>query len=103
MSASTQEHEHDHGDEHLLSIKMVVIVWLGLVALTGVTVGAAYVDLKHLSFVVAMIIATIKSTLVVMYFMHMRYEKRVFLWFFISAIATYVIFVILTFADYIYR
>ncbi len=98
MSASNHEHE-----EHLVPIRTFVSVWLALVALTFVTVGAAYTDLKHMSVFTAILIACIKSTLVVMYFMHLRFERRIFTWFFVAAFGTYAIFLVLTFADYYYR
>ncbi len=101
---ATQEHAHDddHG-EHLVPYKTFFLVWFALILLTGITVGVSYLDLKHLGFTVGLLIATIKCTLVLMYFMHMRWDRPVFIWFFIAAIGTYVIFVILTFADYAFR
>ena len=90
-------------EEHLLSYRTIVSVWVGLVVLTLVTVGASQTDLKHMAIFAAILIACAKSTLVVMYFMHLRFEKRVFTWFFVTAIGTYAIFLILTFADYFYR
>ncbi len=98
MEASSHEHE-----EHLVPIKVFVTVWVGLITLTFVTVGAAYLDLKHMSVIVALLIASVKSTLVVMYFMHLRFEKPIFTWFFVAAIGTFVTFMLLTFADYYYR
>jgi cytochrome c oxidase subunit 4 len=47
-----------------------------LMILTGVTVGAAYLDLGPWGAPVAVGIACVKGTLVVLYFMHVRYESR---------------------------
>lgn len=44
--------------------------------LTGVTVGAAYVDLGIFNFAVAMLIAGFKASLVVWYFMHVKYQSH---------------------------
>ncbi len=98
MDSTTGEHE-----QHLIPYKTFVNIWLALVALTLVTVGASYADLKHMSTFTAILIACVKSGLVAMYFMHLRFEKPIFTWFFVAAIGTYAIFVILTFADYYYR
>ena len=45
--------------------------------LTGITVGAAYIDLGSGNVVVALIIATGKASLVALFFMHLRWEKLV--------------------------
>jgi cytochrome c oxidase subunit 4 len=105
MEAAVHDHAlHEHPDEHHLTpYKVYVGVWLALLALTGVTVLAAVVSMKHMAIFVALLVACAKSTLVVLYFMHIAFEKRVFWWFLIAAIATYVIFVLLTFADYAFR
>lgn len=94
---------HDTHAHHLVPYRVYVNVWLALVLLTGLTVGAACTDLRHLAVFTAIIIATAKSTLVVLYFMHIRFEHRVFTWFLIAALGTYAIFVILTFSDYSFR
>lgn len=53
-----------------------LLVFVTLLALTGATVGAAYVDLGAMNNVVALGIALIKASLVVLYFMHVRYAGR---------------------------
>ena len=44
--------------------------------LTGVTVAVAYVNLGQLNVIVALGIACFKATLVVLYFMHVKYASR---------------------------
>jgi cytochrome c oxidase subunit 4 len=90
-------------DRHLVPYGRYAAVWAALVALTGVTVGASYLDMKHLAIFTCLLIAVIKSTLVMMYFMHLRYESRLFLGMILVVIATYAIFVGLTFTDYAFR
>jgi cytochrome c oxidase subunit 4 len=80
-----------------------VYVWLALVVLTGITVGVQYADLAHMAIFTAILIAVVKSTLVLMYFMHIRFEKPIFLIMILATLMTYAIFVALTFADYYYR
>jgi len=106
MNANAQEQAiaHGEGDEvHLLPYSLFIKVWAALITLTVVTVGVSYADMKHLTIFVALFIACAKSTLVILYFMHIAYEKHVFWWFLIAAFGTYVIFVLLTFADYAFR
>jgi cytochrome c oxidase subunit 4 len=55
-------------------------IFLALLVLLGLTVAASFVDLDRLlpgaSLTVAMLIASAKALLVVMYFMHLRHGKR---------------------------
>ncbi len=103
MDAAAHDTHDAHDEPHLTPYSVYVGIWLALIALTGVTVLASVVDMKHQAIFVALFVATAKSTLVVLYFMHIAFENRVFWWFLLSAIATFVIFVLLTFADYAYR
>ena len=64
--------EHEHGGPALYTKTL-----LALLVLTGITVGAAYIDLGSGNVVVALIIATIKASLVALFFMHLRWEKPV--------------------------
>jgi cytochrome c oxidase subunit 4 len=93
-----------HDEEvHLVPYRVYVFVWMALVALTCVTVGVHYTDLAHMAIITAIIIAVVKTTLVVMYFMHIRYDQPLFTVMLLAAVATYGIFIILTFADYSFR
>jgi cytochrome c oxidase subunit 4 len=47
-----------------------------LMVCTALTVGAAYIDLGNLNFPVALAIAVFKATLVVLFFMHVKYGSR---------------------------
>ena len=91
-----------HG-EHLVPYHVFVNVWLALVGLTVITVGASYLDLKQMTLFTAMLIASVKVSLVIMYFMHVRYDSKVISYFLIACLVTYAIFVALTFADYSFR
>ena len=50
---------------------------LALLALLGLTIGAAYLNLGPLNTIVAMAIAAAKATLIALFFMHLRYSKPV--------------------------
>ena len=95
--------DHHAEEVHLVPYRTYVNVWLGLVVLTVITVGASMLNLGHLAVFTAVLIAAVKCTLVLMYFMHLRYENKVFTIMLLATIFTYAIFVILTFADYVYR
>lgn len=51
-------------------------VFAALIALTGLTTGVAFFDLGLLNPVVALSIAILKGSLVVLFFMHLKYSSR---------------------------
>lgn len=61
---------------HISPVSLYITIFASLMVLTGVTVGAAYVDLGAFNFAVAMLIAGFKASLVVWYFMHVKYQSH---------------------------
>ncbi len=78
---STHAENETHSDDtqscdvHIMPVKVLVGVFLVLVALTILTVEAAKVDVGRADVIVSMTIATIKASLVVFIFMHLWYDK----------------------------
>ena len=64
------------GATHFVSPRLYVTIFLALMVLTAVTVGAAFVDLGPFNTLVALLIACTKMMLVVLFFMHVRYSSR---------------------------
>ena len=91
----------EHG--HIVSYRTFIIVWITLLILTAVTVLAAQIDLGPLNIWVALGIASAKSALVVLFFMHMKYENWLLKGFFLATLGTLAIFIGLTFFDILYR
>ena len=60
---------------HVSPISLYVTIFMALMVLTGVTVAAAFVNLGQFNFLVAMIIAAFKASLVIWYFMHVKYQS----------------------------
>jgi cytochrome c oxidase subunit 4 len=63
--------------EPITSVKTFTSVWIALLILTGVTVAVAFLNLGSFSVVVALVIATIKSLLVALFFMEVRYSPAI--------------------------
>ncbi|MDD4890983.1 MAG: cytochrome C oxidase subunit IV family protein [Phycisphaerae bacterium] len=78
-------------------------VWAGLIALTGLTLGTSYLHLGSVGILTALLIAVTKASLVLLYFMHLRYEGRMYFTLMLVAIVTYAVFLALTFSDYGFR
>ena len=71
--------------EHIVPVRIYVMIFLSLLVGTALTVMAAFVDFPwQLNTIVAMTIATAKATLVVLYFMHVRYSARL-VWVIVAA------------------
>ena len=88
---------------HPVQANLYVKVWAALVTLTVLTVAVSYLDMQKFTVFTAMLIATTKASLVLLYFMHLRFEKRIFSIMMTAVLAVYAIFIILTFSDYSFR
>jgi cytochrome c oxidase subunit IV len=90
----------DHPQHEIIGYSRYVLIWLGLLALTCTTVTFAGMNLGRWIIITALTIASVKSMLVLNIFMHLKYEDRIFRIFVGVAIATFIIFISLTFFDY---
>lgn len=89
--------------EHVVPKKIYYLIFATLMVLTGVTIAVAFINLGPLNNVVAMGIAVFKATLVVLYFMHVRYSSRL-TWVIVGAAFFWlIIMVALTLSDYMTR
>lgn len=82
-------HHDAHSPEEIKKhVQTYIVVFVALGLLTAVTVGVSYLDLKPVqAIVVAVFVASIKASLVALYFMHLISEKKViFIMLFIAAI-----------------
>lgn len=87
--------------EHIVSLKVYVSIFLALLAGTALTVYAGLMDFPgQLNVIIALTIAVVKATLVVLYFMHVRYSSRLIWVVFTSALFWLAILFALTFSDY---
>jgi cytochrome c oxidase subunit 4 len=80
-------------------MRVLAGVFAALVCLTGLTVAAARVDLGNLNLYVALAIAAVKATLVVLYFMHLRYDRPFHLMVFLGCLGFVVLFIGLVLTD----
>jgi len=87
--------------EHIVQPRVYLTIFLALMTGTGLTIVAAFYDFPGpLNAVVALTIAVLKATLVVLYFMHVRYSGRL-IWLVIAAALFWMaIMFALTISDY---
>ena len=89
--------------EHIVSPKLYVGVFLFLMVMTGLTVFAASVDLGWANPVVALVIATMKATTVILFFMHIRWSTRMTQAVILSTLFFLFLLLGLTMTDYLSR
>lgn len=61
---------------HIVSPKIYVTIWIILLILTGVTTWVAFGDFGILNPIVALAIAVTKASLVILFFMHVKYSPK---------------------------
>jgi len=89
--------------EHVSSVKSYVGIFLALLVLTGITVWVAELDLGAANDVVALVIAVTKGTLVVLFFMHVKYSTRLTKLTVIGAFLWLILLIGITLSDYASR
>ncbi len=99
MSEKNEIHKH----EHSVGYGYYVLIWLTLISLTCVTVAVAGLNFGSYILLIAMIVAGIKSMLVINVFMHIKFEDPVFKLFFALIIATLIVLFVLTSFDVLFR
>jgi cytochrome c oxidase subunit 4 len=101
----SQEHaaREQHAPEHIVPIKTYALICATLLVLTFVTYSVAFVDLGPLNVVVAIVIACVKATLVVLFFMHAAYAPRRTRLVILAGIVWMFLLLGLTLADYLTR
>lgn len=95
--------EPTHHTHTIVSPKVYAMVFGALLVFTALTVFASGVELGIFNAVVALAIAVIKGTLVVLFFMHIRYSSRLVMLTICSGIFTFLVLISLTMTDYISR
>ncbi len=90
-------------DHPVVPLALYYRVFGTLLVLTAITVVAAYFDFGALNTVVALTIAVVKGTLVLLYFMHVRWSGKL-VWVFAAAgFLWLVILLAMTFGDVVSR
>ena len=84
-------------------LKLHAAVFGALLLLTGITVAVAGIDLGPWNTVVALAIAALKASLVLLYFMHLRWSHRLTWVFAATSLFFLVILITLTLSDFLTR
>jgi cytochrome c oxidase subunit IV len=87
--------------EHIISSKLYYAIWITLMCLTVITAAVSFVDLGPFNTIVALVIATFKGLLVILFFMHVKYtSEKLTKMVIVSSIFWLLILLFLSLADY---
>ena len=89
--------------EHVVPIRTYLVIFLALIVGTALTTAIAFVDLGALNVVVMLLIAFVKATLVILFFMHVKFTNRITQIAAASGFAWLVILIGLTLSDVLMR
>jgi cytochrome c oxidase subunit 4 len=93
----------EHADHHIVTPAVYMMVFGALLLGTAITVGAAYVDLGILNPVVALAIACTKAVIVILFFMHVKYQSKLIKMTVGAGFFTFLVLVTMTLSDYMSR
>jgi len=90
-------------DTHVVPYKSNVLIWIDLLIMTFVTIEIAQFNFHDLTVVIALLVASIKTYLVGYFFMHLKFENRMFRIFVGIMAFVFIAFMALLFFDYSFR
>lgn len=93
----------NNGKPHIVSYKTYGLVLLALIILTGISVAITAIDLGTLTVTGALLLASVKTILVLLIFMHLKFDSKILIFMFLFILFSIVSIIIITFLDYLYR
>jgi cytochrome c oxidase subunit 4 len=93
----------EHGEHHIVTPVQYAMVFAALLIGTALTVIAARIDLKIFNPIIALGIACTKAVIVILFFMHVKYQSKLVKLTVISGFFTFLVLITMTLTDYISR
>ncbi len=93
----------NNGKHHIVPYKNHVIVLLVLIMLTIVSVAVTSIDLGPLTVTVALLLATAKALIVLIYFMHLKFDNIIYSFMVAFVMFSIISIIVITFLDYLFR
>lgn len=95
--------KHKDTELHVVKPPVYLAIFISLLVLTAATTAISYIDLGVFNAVIALAIACLKASLVVLFFMHIHYSSRLLKLTVAAGLFTFMILISLTMTDYISR
>ena len=102
MTEKTKE-THQDSEVHIVRPPVYLAIFGALMVLTAVTTGLAFINLGVFNPVIALAIACLKASLVVLFFMHIKYSSKLMKLTVGAGVFTFLILVGMSMSDYISR
>ena len=103
-------HDHDANEQdvhdtqnHIVPPSIYIMIGAALLILTGTTVWVSFIDLGVFNAVVALFIACVKASLVILFFMHVKYSSKLTKLTVFSGLFLFCVLIALTLSDYTTR
>ncbi|MFW5974654.1 MAG: cytochrome C oxidase subunit IV family protein [Bacteroidota bacterium] len=90
-------------EKHITPYYVHIIVLGALLVLTATTVLITRVELGALNTTAAMLIASIKGVIVLLYFMHLKFDQKIYGIMVGLVMAVFIAVIVITFFDYLFR
>lgn len=88
---------------HIVPYKTYILVLIALLFMTFISIAVTSIDLGAFNVSMALVLASIKSILVLLYFMHLKFDKKFFGIMVASVFLLFACVIVITFLDYLYR
>jgi cytochrome c oxidase subunit 4 len=103
QQSTVNSRQSGHDAPHIVPVRVYVAVFVTLLVMTAITTAVSGIDLGPWNTVVALGIAFFKATLVVLFFMHVKYSPRLTAIVIAGGIFWLLILLALTFSDFATR
>jgi len=88
---------------HIVPYKTFLLVLLALLVFTFISIGVTSYDLGPLTVLTALLLASVKTVLVLTYFMHLKYDVKMFAILAAAVMLLIGVVIFITFLDYLFR
>jgi cytochrome c oxidase subunit 4 len=88
---------------HIVPYRTFILVLLALLAFTFISIGVTSYDLGPVTVLTALLLATFKTILVLTYFMHLKWDVKMFGILVAAVLALIGVVIFITFLDYLFR
>jgi len=99
----SDQKEMEETQHHIVSPVIYIVIGASLLILTGLTVGASFIEMGVFNPIVALAIACIKAVLVVLFFMHVKYSTKLTKLTVFCGLFTFLALIGMTLSDYFSR
>jgi len=93
----------EHEKHHIVPYRTFLLILAILLVLTGISVAVTQINLGALTVTIALLIAFVKSSLVLSIFMHLKFDNKMFGLMAVGVILLIGVMIFITFLDYLYR